>query len=378
MKQTLPTVTAHVMPDANRPLELSIVVPTYNERDNVEQLIENIEQVLTNVRWEIIFIDDDSPDGTADFVRAIAQSKSYVRCHQRIGRRGLSRAVIEGILGSSAPVIVVMDADLQHDETILLTMLDRIRHSQTEIVVGSRYCAGGSTGDWNRQRAAASRFATLLSRTVLTVQLTDPMSGFFMIRRDTFHRIVRRLSGEGYKILLDLFASSPEPLRFVEVPYTFRERRTGESKVDSAVIWEYLLLLVDKKLGHIVPARFILFSLVGLSGVGVHLLTLAMAFKMLAIDFPVAQGVATLTAMTTNFALNNILTYRDMRLRGRRFLTGLLTFYLVCGIGIIANVGIAIFVLQSDYTWWLAGGAGVVGGTVWNYAVSSIFTWHRK
>jgi dolichol-phosphate mannosyltransferase len=378
MKQTLPTVTAHVMPDANRPLELSIVVPTYNERDNVEQLIENIEQVLTNVRWEIIFIDDDSPDGTADFVRAIAQSKSYVRCHQRIGRRGLSRAVIEGILGSSAPVIVVMDADLQHDETILLTMLDRIRHSQTEIVVGSRYCAGGSTGDWNRQRAAASRFATLLSRTVLTVQLTDPMSGFFMIRRDTFHRIVRRLSGEGYKILLDLFASSPEPLRFVEVPYTFRERRTGESKVDSAVIWEYLLLLVDKKLGHIVPARFILFSLVGLSGVGVHLLTLAMAFKMLAIDFPVAQGVATLTAMTTNFALNNILTYRDMRLRGRRFLTGLLTFYLVCGIGIIANVGIANFVFQRDYTWWLAGGAGVVVGTVWNYAVSSIFTWHRK
>jgi dolichol-phosphate mannosyltransferase len=366
------------MPDANRPLELSIVVPTYNERDNVEQLIENIEQVLTNVRWEIIFIDDDSPDGTADFVRAIAQSKSYVRCHQRIGRRGLSRAVIEGILGSSAPVIVVMDADLQHDETILLTMLDRIRHSQTEIVVGSRYCAGGSTGDWNRQRAAASRFATLLSRTVLTVQLTDPMSGFFMIRRDTFHRIVRRLSGEGYKILLDLFASSPEPLRFVEVPYTFRERRTGESKVDSAVIWEYLLLLVDKKLGHIVPARFILFSLVGLSGVGVHLLTLAMAFKMLAIDFPVAQGVATLTAMTTNFALNNILTYRDMRLRGRRFLTGLLTFYLVCGIGIIANVGIANFVFQRDYTWWLAGGAGVVVGTVWNYAVSSIFTWHRK
>jgi dolichol-phosphate mannosyltransferase len=167
-------------------------------------------------------------------------------------------------------------------------------------------------------------------------------------------------------------------LRFVEVPYTFRERRTGESKVDSAVIWEYLLLLVDKKLGHIVPARFILFSLVGLSGVGVHLLTLAMAFKMLAIDFPVAQGVATLTAMTTNFALNNILTYRDMRLRGRRFLTGLLTFYLVCGIGIIANVGIANFVFQRDYTWWLAGGAGVVVGTVWNYAVSSIFTWHRK
>jgi len=379
MKQTLPPVTDRVMPkDANRPIELSIVVPTYNERDNVEPLIEKIERTLTDLRWEIIFIDDDSPDGTADFVRALAPSKPHVRCHQRIGRRGLSRAVIEGMLGSSAPVIVVMDADLQHDESILLTMLDRIRHDHVEIVVGSRYCAGGSTGDWNRQRAAASRLATVLSRIVVTAELTDPMSGFFMIRRDTVHRIVRRLSGEGYKILLDLFASAPEPLRFVEVPYTFRERVAGESKVDSAVIWEYLLLLVDKKFGHIVPARFILFSLVGLSGVGVHLLTLGIAFKILQIDFPVAQGIATLTAMTTNFALNNILTYRDVRLRGRRFLTGLLTFYLVCSIGVVANVGIANFAFQRDYTWWLAGCAGVIVGTVWNYTVSSIFTWQRK
>jgi dolichol-phosphate mannosyltransferase len=233
----MPNVSDHF------PVELSIVVPTFNEKDNVEKLIEGVELALPNVKWEIIFIDDDSPDGTAEFVRTLAQSKPYVRCHQRIGRRGLSRAVIEGILSSSAPLIAVMDADLQHDETILPTMLDQIRNHHTDIVVGSRYCTGGSIGGWNAQRTAISRLATILSRTLVTPQLTDPMSGFFMIRRATFHRIVRRLSGEGYKILLDLIASAPEPLRLVELPYTFRERTAGKSKVDSAVVWEYLLLL---------------------------------------------------------------------------------------------------------------------------------------
>ena len=380
MKQTASTIKDKVIPkDSNQlPIELSIVVPTFNEKDNVEKLIERIEQVLPDRKWEIIFVDDDSPDGTADFVRRLARSKPYVRCHQRIGRRGLSKALIDGILSSSAPVIVVMDADLQHDETILPTMLDRIRNGEAEIVVGSRYCAGGSIGAWNSQRAAMSRLATLLSRTIVTSHLTDPMSGFFMLRRETFHRIVRRLSGEGYKILLDLFASSPEPLRFVEVPYTFRERTAGESKVDTAVAWEYLLLVADKKFGHILPARFILFSLVGLSGVVVHFLALATTFKFVGLQFSIAQTIATLSAMTSNFAFNNILTYRDMRLRGSRFLTGLFTFYLVCGIGVIANVGVANFVFQRDYTWWLAGGAGALVGTVWNYAASSIFTWGRQ
>jgi dolichol-phosphate mannosyltransferase len=368
------------MPKASNHLsiELSIVVPTFNERENVAKLIESIAQALPKVKWEIIFIDDDSPDGTADFVRRLAQSKPYIRCHQRIGRRGLSRAVIEGILSSSAPLIAVMDADLQHDETILPTMLDCIRNNDTDIVVGSRYCAGGSIGTLNSQRAAMSRLATILGRTIVTQGLTDPLSGFFMIRREAFHRIVRRLSGESYKILLDLFASSPEPLRFVEVPYTFRERTAGESKVDSAVVWEYLLLIADKKFGHIVPVRFIVFSVVGLTGVGVHLLVLETTFKFLGLQFPIAQTIATLVAMTSNFALNNILTYRDMRLRGRGFLTGLLTFCLICSIGVIANVGVANFVFQREYTWWLAGGAGAVVGAVWNYAASSIFTWGRK
>lgn len=359
-------------------VELAVVVPTFNEKDNVAELTSRLEKVLRDVIWEVVFVDDDSPDGTSDVVRNLAQSKPNVRCVHRIGRRGLSRAVVEGILATSAPYVVVMDADLQHDEALLPQMLQRLREGDLDVVVGSRYCAGGSVGQWDSSRAAMSRFATILSRSIVTAELTDPMSGFFMLRREAFSKAMRRLSGEGYKILLDLFASSPTPLRFAELPYTFRKRAVGESKLDSAVLWEYLLLIIDKKVGHIFPARFILFSLVGASGVFVHFLSLWIAYRLYNLDFAVAQTIATFVAMTSNYTFNNFLTYRDRRRRGLRFFTGLLTFYVVCGIGVVANVGVANFIFQRDYTWWLAGGAGALVGTVWNYAASAIFTWGRR
>jgi len=359
-------------------IELSVVAPTFNERANVVELTARLEKVMGDVPWEVLFVDDDSPDGTSNVVRELAQSKPYVRCLHRIGRRGLSRAVVEGILATSAPYIAVIDADLQHDETLLPKMLARLREGDLDVIVGSRYAAGGSVGEWDSSRAAISRFATAISRLIVTADLTDPMSGFFMIRRDAFLRAVRNLSGEGYKILLDLFASSPTPMRFAELSYTFRNRLAGQSKLDSAVMWEYLMLIVDKRLGHILPARFIMFSLVGLSGVGVHLATLWSSHRLAGIDFGVAQTVATFVAMTSNYWLNNFLTYRDRRRLGLRFLTGLLSFYAVCGVGVVANVGVASFVFHQDYKWWLAGIAGAVVGTVWNYAASAIFTWGRK
>jgi dolichol-phosphate mannosyltransferase len=359
-------------------IELSIVAPTFNEKDNVVHLTDRLEQALEGIRWEVVYVDDDSPDGTADVVRDLAQSKATVRCLQRIGRRGLSRAVVEGMLATSAPYIAVIDADLQHDETLLPRMLERIRAGDLDIVVGSRYCAGGSLGELDSSRAAMSRFATAISRLIVTADLTDPMSGFFMIRRDAFQRTVRNLSGEGYKILLDLFASSPTPMRFVELSYTFRNRLAGESKLDSAVMWEYLMLIVDKRLGHLLPARFIMFSLVGASGVGVHLATLWAFHRLAGVDFNVSQTLATFVAMTSNYWLNNFLTYRDRRRQGFKFFTGLLSFYVVCSIGVIANVGVANVVFKHDYKWWLAGIAGALVGTVWNYAASAIFTWGRQ
>jgi dolichol-phosphate mannosyltransferase len=356
--------------------ELTIVVPTFNECDNVELLIARLDAALRGIEWEVFYVDDDSPDGTAAKVRELAQADPRIRCLQRIGRRGLSTAVIEGMLASSAPYLAVIDADLQHDETLLPQMLAAIKAEDLDVIIGSRHVPGGGVGDWDRRRVTISGFAARLARLIIAAELTDPMSGFFMISRPAFERAVRRLSGQGFKILLDLFASTPVAYRFKEIPYVFSQRQHGESKLDSLAIWEYLMLLLDKLFGRYVPVRFVSFAAIGGSGVVVHFLTLYFALK--AVEFPIAQALATIVAMTSNFVLNNMLTYRDRRLVGRRFLTGLGSFYAVCSLGAVANVGIASAAFAHHYTWWLSGLAGAAVGVVWNYAVSSIFTWRRK
>jgi dolichol-phosphate mannosyltransferase len=356
-------------------VELTVVVPAFNERDNIELLVDRLEIALGRTAWEVVYVDDDSPDGTAAAVRELSQINPRVRCVQRIGRRGLSTAVIEGILASSAPYIAVMDADLQHDESVLQEMLETLKRDELDVVVGSRYTGGGGIGDWNKGRAAMSKFATQLSRVVVPAELTDPMSGFFVMTRAAFDQSVRHLSGQGFKILLDLFASSPTPYRFKEVPYTFRDRLRGESKLDGAVVWEYLMLLVDKTVGRWVPARFVLFALVGTFGLALHLGVLRS--MLIAFSFPMAQAIATAVAMVSNFSINNALTYRDRRLRGWKFVGGLATFCAVCAVGAIANVRLASLAFEQHYVWWLSGLAGAAASVVWNYAVTSIVTWRK-
>lgn len=358
--------------------ELTVVVPTFNEAANVAAVVEAVDRALAGVDWELMFVDDDSPDGTAERVRAIAQADRRVRCVQRVGRRGLSSACVEGMLASSAPCLAVMDGDLQHDPALLRPMLDTLRGGQIDIVVGSRHVAGGGVGDFSAQRQGISRLATRLSRAVLKADLTDPMSGFFMLTRPALMGCLRGgVSGIGYKILVDLFASAPRPLRFVELPYTFRSRQAGESKLDSKVVWDYLMLLADKLVGRYVPVRFLAFSAVGGLGVGVHLLTLALVFRGLGVDFVSAQVIATLVAMTFNYVVNNSLTYRDRRRRGWRFLTGWLSFALACSVGAFANVGIAAWLFQRQTFWVVSALSGVLVGAVWNYAVTSVYTWRK-
>ncbi|MBV9523117.1 MAG: glycosyltransferase family 2 protein [Alphaproteobacteria bacterium] len=359
-----------------RTAELSIIVPTLNERDNVQPMVERLDQALAGIDWEAIFVDDDSSDGTIERIRAMARSDHRIRGIHRIGRRGLSSACIEGVLASSAPIIAVIDADLQHDETLLPAMLECLRSEPLDIVVGSRYAAGGAIGDLGRRRSEFSRLATRLSRLVLRAEIADPMSGFFMMRRDAFEAAARRLSAVGFKILLDLFASSPVPLRFKELPYRFRRREHGVSKLDTLVAWEYLMLIADKLVGHIVPVRFALFAAVGFVGLFVHLAILGSELYA-GLPFPVAQLLATVVAMLGNFALNNVFTYRDRRLRGWGFVRGLATFSLVCGLGTVANVGVASVLFNGRRSWWIAGVAGALIGSVWNYAVTSIVTWHK-
>lgn len=367
-----------VTPDAPTAPELTVVVPTYNESENVPVLIERLGIVLAGVAWEVIVVDDDSPDGTAALVKSIAAADPRVRCIRRVGRRGLAGACIEGILASSAPVVAVMDADLQHDEALLPKMLAELR-SGADLVVGSRYVGGGSSGDGlSSIRQWGSETATRLAKRALGVELGDPMSGFFMIRRPLVEGVAGELSREGFKVLLDIVSTIEEPIRIVELPFTFRGRHAGESKLDSLVTAEYLGLLFSKISGGVLPVRFLMFAAVGASGIIVHIASLYLGLDLFGWGFEWSQLFAVMAAMTWNYILNNQLTYRDRRLRGMAFVVGLFTFYVVCTFGTIANVGVASWIHGFHPVPWIAGLAGAVMGAVFNYAASSVLTWRSR
>jgi dolichol-phosphate mannosyltransferase len=359
--------------------ELAIIVPTFNEHDNIIPLLEKIEDALPGISWEVIFVDDDSADGSAALLHKICRSDLRVRVVRRIGRRGLSSAVAEGILSTSTPYVAVIDADMQHDEKLLKSMLVALREHQADIVVGSRYLELGSFGELDESRRNISRFATRLSRIVIGSTLSDPLSGFFMCRREVFENAMRGLSLQGYKILLDLIASSHPKPRTLELPYVFKTRVHGESKLDSLVAWEYLTLLLDKLVGQWIPVRFIMFAAVGGLGVIVHMAVLSAVYLTGLQSFFFAQSEATIIAMASNFFLNNLLTYRDRRLKGLLpVLRGLLVFYAFCSIGAVANVGIANVFFSGHFSWWLSAIAGIFVSVVWNYATNSYFTWRVR
>jgi dolichol-phosphate mannosyltransferase len=361
-------------------LDLAIVIPTFNEAGNVAELVTRIGWALKGRQWEAIFVDDASPDGTAEVLRQLARTDRRVRVIERIGRRGLSSACIEGMMATGAPLIAVMDADLQHDPTLLAEMMAQLeRDAELDLVIASRFVEGGGTGDWARERVAMSEQASRLARLVFKTELADPMSGFFIIRGERFRELAPRLSGIGFKILLDLLTTARRPLRFAEVPLVFHKREVGESKLDHVVALEFLIALYDRVFGRIIPTRFAMFGVIGGIGILVHLVLLWLAMTLLRFDFVPAQVLATLGAMTFNFFLNNALTYRDRRLHGARALTlGWLSFCAVCAVGAIANVGVAAFLFTSRYAYATVSAlAGIMVGAVWNFALSSRFVWGR-
>jgi len=359
-------------------IELAVVVPTFNERENVGLLLEKLDAALDGIQWEVIFVDDDSGDGTAGIARSIARERSNVRVLQRIGRRGLSSACIEGMLATAAPYIAVMDADLQHDETLLPRMLEVLKAGSLDLVVGSRNTEGGSVGDFAAHRRLISGVGKNLSTFVCKCEISDPMSGFFLLDRKLLDQVVHRLSGISFKILVDILASSPRPVRLKEVPFTFRSRLHGESKLDATNVIEYLFLLADKMLGEYVPVRFVMFALSGVAGVIVNAATLWLMFQVERKSFEASQATAIFAAMTVNFLVNNWVTYRDRRLKRIRILTGLLWFYLACSVGGITSYAIATLAYERGVPWYIAATVGMIISSVWNYAVSSVFTWRMR
>jgi dolichol-phosphate mannosyltransferase len=358
--------------------ELTVVIPCYNERGNVAPLVQRLDAALAGVVWEAVFVDDNSPDGTAEAVRAIAAGDPRVRCIRRVGRRGLSSAVVEGALSSSAAFVAVIDGDLQHDERRLPDMLAILREGVADLVVGSRHVEGGdAAGLASPLRHRISELGTHVAQAILPVRLSDPMSGFFILRRPLFERLAPDLNGQGFKILVDLVLSAPPGLRVREVPVQFHARVSGESKLDLLVLLQFWGLLLDKLTGDLLPLRFISFAVVGALGVLVDLVVLAVA-RRAGLDFAVSQTLATIVAMVVNFQLNNAVTYRDQRLRGIAGLRGLVLFMIVCGVGAVANIGIARMLYLQHSGWNLASALGAAIGVVWNYAMSATLVWRAR
>lgn len=354
--------------------ELTVVVPAFRERENIPALLAALEQALEGRDWETIVVVDDALDGSEQLVRERAQRDARVRCIHRIGRRGLASACIEGMLASSAPFLAVIDADLQHDETLVPRLVDTAKQTGADIVVASRYMAGASAGDLAPHRVRLSRLASTLSR-VLCRGLTDPMSGFFVVRRSFLEQVVRRLYGRGFKILLDLIAAARGEVRLVELPYRMRSRQHGESKLGARVIAEFFMLILYHLTGRLLPARFFLFGAVGATGVAVHLAVLTIAFGATEGRFLASQALAILVAMTSNFFLNNVFTYGDQRLRGRALWRGLASFYVACGIGAFINIALAQWLFSQSVVYWAAGLAGASVAAVWNFFTTASVTW---
>jgi dolichol-phosphate mannosyltransferase len=358
--------------------ELSIIVPTFNERENVPILVDRLRQALSNVAWEMIIVDDDSPDGTAVVARTIAATDPRIRCLRRIDRRGLSGACLEGMLASQARYAAVIDADLQHDERLLLPMLEKLRANEADIVIGTRYAEGGGTSTFSTKRKWISLLATRVANSVLGVKLSDPLSGFFMLRRNVVEACARKLSTQGFKILLDIVSTAGKSLRVAELPYQFRSRHRGASKLDTRIALDYAGLVLAKATAGLLSLKFIFFCLVGLVGIGVHFVALSIGVALLGLSFSWAQTLAIVVAIANNFALNNAITYRDQRLTGVNLLIGLLLFYLVSSIGALSNMSVSNWLFGQQQTWWAAGLGGAVMSVVWNYAVSSLLVWRSR
>ncbi|WP_338244034.1 glycosyltransferase family 2 protein [Aurantiacibacter hainanensis] len=378
-QQQIETAAALARAQESRPLELAVVLPTLNEQGNIAPMVRRLEEALGPSGWEAVFVDDNSHDGTAEEARRIARTDPRIRVIQRIGRRGLASAAIEGMCATAAPFVAVMDADHQHDPSLLNAMLEAVRSGEYDLAYASRFAEGGDAqGLSGPRREKGSRLANALARKLTGSNLSDAMSGYFLLRTEQVRKQAPDLSGIGFKIMLDILSTARPPLRVKEFPLKFGKRLSGESKLDHGVALDFIAGLYDRYLGRIVPTRFALFGTVGGLGVFVHMAVLAVVYLAFGSGFALGQTIATLSAMTFNFWLNNLLTYRDTKLVGARELfLGWARFCATCAVGAFANVAAATLLQANGVAWWVAALAGIVLASVWNYALSSKFVWGR-
>ena len=359
--------------------KLSIVLPTYNERDNILPVASELLALISQYDIEIIFVDDDSQDGTAERVRELSRTAPQIRLIRRIGRAGLSSAIKEGILDATGDLVAVMDCDGQHPPSSVIAALECLQDPGVDLVIGSRFRPDSLIRGLSERRERNSTLANAVARFSLPRyrQLTDYMSGFFVCRLQSILPYVRQIDVNGFKFLYELLAICGGRLGVVEIPLVFQERLTGESKLNLAVVWDLGISILHTLLLRSVPRRAISFGLVGATGIAIHLLIYSLARRFFQFNFEFAQTSAVIGAASSNFLINNILTFRFQQLSGLRLWLGLVRFLLVTSMGMVANVGVSSALYhQHTQTPLLAMFAGIAVDFVWKYAASSKFVWN--
>jgi dolichol-phosphate mannosyltransferase len=381
--------------EADRPPVLSVVTPTFNEAENVGPLIAAIHDALGDLHHEIIVVDDDSPDRTWEVAGDIAAVDPRVRVVRRFSDPGLSPAVMAGFGAARGSVLAVIDADLQHDERVLPEMVRRVTEGEADVVVGSRGSDDGSYGDWGSGRRFVSWVAAMIARIFLRVPTSDPMSGFFAMSRSTFERLAPTINPQGFKILLEFIGQRRVRLRVSEVGYTFRNRLHGETKMSPSVIRSYLLAVVELRLGRQVKGQFVLYSLVGASGVLVNLAVFSVtdAIDLGAVEIGFGRpirwslllGIA--ASIVWNFVLNNYFTFWERRFHRSRLVWGFVQFTVVSLLGVVVHVSVFQFLESVGWGDALLGqsasrivhdGIGFLVALVSNYFLNINIIWRRR
>mgnify|MGYP001166224958 FL=1 len=360
---------------------ISIVIPTFNEQNNISGIIDQLLKLDINYEIEIIVVDDNSIDGTAAFVREFSRIDRRVRLIIRMGRSGLSSAIKEGCLCASGEVIAVMDADGQHDPLYIEQALNKLEINKFDILVGSRFIEGSKIKGLSKRRERSSSIANYLARLSLYgfySHLTDYMSGFILFKRNSCIKFIEKIDVNGFKFFYELLALSKGKLKVIEIPLVFKERIYGNSKLDFPVVWDFLISLIHSFIRRIIPRRAVSFALVGSSGVVVQLLTIYFFMSVTSFDFEKVLPVGVVIAATSNFTINNFFTFRTNKLSGKRFYLGLMKFLLVSSLPIIANIGITtLFYSQLSINSFISQIGGILVVFIWNYAASSKIVWNN-
>lgn len=353
---------------------ISVIIPTYNEKDNIVPLIERLSKTFDGLNFEILLIDDNSKDGTIDVAAGLA-SKYPVKVLVRTHERGLATAVLHGFQYAQGSIIGVMDADLQHPPEINADLLKAVEHG-ADMAIASRYVKGGGCPNWGLVRRIISKGALTLAHIFLptTRSVKDPMSGFFMFKRESMGE--NKLRPIGYKILLEMLVMGKFQ-NIVEVPFIFEDRSSGRSKMKARQQIDYLrhIFSLMRREGELL--RILKFVGVGLCGTIINegLLWLLTQFGGLA--FYYSALIAIEASIITNFTLNDYFTFADRRTgKTKSFLSRLLKFNITCAAGAAIQWGLLLLFTEVFGLYYLLSNLiGIVVAFIWNYVLNIAWTW---